>query len=248
MGANAVTTVPSYVSGDVLTAANLNITNSGVPVFATTTTRDAAFGGTGEKTLAQGQLAFIEASNIVQYYNGTSWLTLAPTTSGATFVAGAAISAAGTTSVNNCFTSSYRNYLLVYEVEPSTTLTLTMRLRASGTDDSSSNYFLGAEARTNDASDTTWSNDGATSWTLGYASTAVLARRIRGSLTIYAPQVAVRTGISGTITTARATNVGIGGGFLGGDFAGTTQFDGFSLIASTGNVTGSYRVYGLADS
>jgi len=54
MGANAVTTVPVYVAGEVLTAADLNITNSGVPVFATTTTRDAAFGGSGEKTLAQG--------------------------------------------------------------------------------------------------------------------------------------------------------------------------------------------------
>jgi hypothetical protein len=36
MGANAVTTVPVYVAGEVLTAADLNITNSGIPVFAGT--------------------------------------------------------------------------------------------------------------------------------------------------------------------------------------------------------------------
>jgi hypothetical protein len=36
MGANAVTTVPVYVAGEVLTAADLNITNSGIPVFAST--------------------------------------------------------------------------------------------------------------------------------------------------------------------------------------------------------------------
>ena len=47
MGANAVTTVPVYTAGEVLTAADMNITNSGIPVFATTVTRDAAFGGTG---------------------------------------------------------------------------------------------------------------------------------------------------------------------------------------------------------
>ena len=81
MGANAQTAVPTFTASQVLTAAQVNQINTGVPVFATTTTRDAAFGGTGEKTLAQGQLAYIEASNIVQYYNGTSWLTLAPTTS-----------------------------------------------------------------------------------------------------------------------------------------------------------------------
>lgn len=76
MGANAVTTVPVYVSGEVLTAADLNITNSGIPVFATTITRDAAFGGTGEKTLAEGQFAFIEASDELQYYDGSAWTTI----------------------------------------------------------------------------------------------------------------------------------------------------------------------------
>jgi hypothetical protein len=76
MGANATTSVPVYASGEVLTAANLNITNSGVPVFATTVTRDAAFGGANEKTLAEGQFAYIEATNVTQYYDGAAWLAL----------------------------------------------------------------------------------------------------------------------------------------------------------------------------
>jgi hypothetical protein len=70
MGANAVTTVPVYVAGEVLTAADLNITNSGIPVFAGTTERDAAFGGTGEKTLAEGQYAYLESTNATQVYDG----------------------------------------------------------------------------------------------------------------------------------------------------------------------------------
>jgi hypothetical protein len=73
MGANAVTTVPVYTAGEVLTAADLNITNSGIPVFASTVERDAAFGGTGEKTLAEGQFAFLEDSNTTQYYDGADW-------------------------------------------------------------------------------------------------------------------------------------------------------------------------------
>ena len=73
MGANAVTTVPVYTAGEVLTAADMNITNSGIPVFATTVTRDAAFGGAGEKTLAEGQFAYIEATNTTQYYDGAAW-------------------------------------------------------------------------------------------------------------------------------------------------------------------------------
>lgn len=74
MGANATTTVPVYVAGEVLTAADLNITNSGIPVFADSTARDAGFGGTGEKTLAEGQFAYLESDNRVYYYDGAAWL------------------------------------------------------------------------------------------------------------------------------------------------------------------------------
>jgi hypothetical protein len=80
MGANAVTTVPVYTAGEVLTAADLNITNSGIPVFATTTTRDAAFGGTGEKTLAQGQFCYLESTSKLQVYTGSAWANVGTTT------------------------------------------------------------------------------------------------------------------------------------------------------------------------
>jgi hypothetical protein len=74
MGANAVTTVYDFTAGQVLTAEQMDNVNSGVPVFATTVTRDAAFGGAGEKTLAQGQMAFVETAGL-QFYNGTAWTT-----------------------------------------------------------------------------------------------------------------------------------------------------------------------------
>lgn len=76
MGANAQTSVPVFVAGQVLTAQQQKEINTGIPVFATTTTRDAAFGGTGEKTLAEGQFAYIEATNTTQYYDGAAWLAL----------------------------------------------------------------------------------------------------------------------------------------------------------------------------
>jgi hypothetical protein len=77
--ANTQTTVPLFVANQVLTAAQQNASaGTGVPVFATTVTRDAAFGGSN-KALAEGQLAYIEASNIVQYYDGAAWATVGPT-------------------------------------------------------------------------------------------------------------------------------------------------------------------------
>ena len=76
MGANAVTTVPVYVAGEVLTAADLNITNSGIPVFADSTARTAAFGGTGEKVLAEGQYAYLESDNSTSFWDGSAWQSI----------------------------------------------------------------------------------------------------------------------------------------------------------------------------
>jgi hypothetical protein len=47
--ANTQTSVPVFTSGQVLTAQQQTEINTGIPVFADSTARDAAFGGTGEK-------------------------------------------------------------------------------------------------------------------------------------------------------------------------------------------------------
>jgi len=70
----------------------MNITNSGIPVFATTVTRDAAFGGTGEKTLAEGQFAYLEDTNTTQYYDGAAWQSVG-VSPGLVFLTGATWSA-----------------------------------------------------------------------------------------------------------------------------------------------------------
>lgn len=78
MGANAQTSVPTFTAGEILTAANMNISaRTGIPVFADSTARDAAFGGTGEKTLAEGQFAFLEDTNATQFYDGAVWQAVA---------------------------------------------------------------------------------------------------------------------------------------------------------------------------
>ena len=79
MGANASTAVPLYASGQVLDAARLNLTNCGVPVFSGTATRDAAFGSSGEKVLAEGQLCYLEDSNSVLYYDSAAWQSVGST-------------------------------------------------------------------------------------------------------------------------------------------------------------------------
>jgi hypothetical protein len=87
MGVNQQTSVPAFTSGQVLTAQQQTEINTGVPVFADTTARDAAFGGTGEKVLAEGQLCYLEDTNKVQYYDGSAWANLGSVTNVEAFTA-----------------------------------------------------------------------------------------------------------------------------------------------------------------
>lgn len=64
-----------FAAGDVLTAAQVNtyLQDQVICRFATTAARDAAFGGAGEPTLAEGMFAYIDADNTVYYYTGSAW-------------------------------------------------------------------------------------------------------------------------------------------------------------------------------
>jgi hypothetical protein len=67
-----------FTSGSVLTAAQVNtyLMDQTIMRFSTTAARDAAFGGVGEPTLAEGMFCYIDADNTTYYYDGSAWQTL----------------------------------------------------------------------------------------------------------------------------------------------------------------------------
>jgi hypothetical protein len=64
-----------FTSGSVLTAAQVNtyLMDQTIMRFSTTVARDAAFGGVGEPTLAEGMFCYIDADNTVYFYTGSVW-------------------------------------------------------------------------------------------------------------------------------------------------------------------------------
>jgi hypothetical protein len=89
---------------------------TGVPVFADATARDAAFGGTGEKTLAEGQLCYLESTNVVQYYDGSNWATVGPTTPGGLVRISTTTATSGSSlNITNAFSSTYNTYLVIID-------------------------------------------------------------------------------------------------------------------------------------
>jgi hypothetical protein len=241
MGANATTFVPSYTAGEVLTAANLSVTNSGIPVFATTVTRDAAFGGTGEKVLAEGQFAYIEATNTTQYYDGSAWQTVGST--GLVCVkAETTVTAAASATADNVFTSAYTNYRLMINYTTSSTGNIAIRLRTGGVS-AATNYNwqqleLGG-ATFNNGRDVSQTSLRSFIYSNGDFKSA-------GSMDIFQPQLATPTNM---ITTSNASLSGYSTPYLAmrmGNHTTATAYDGIELLAESGTWTGTYSIYAYA--
>jgi hypothetical protein len=67
-----------FTSGSVLTADQVNtfLMDQSIMRFASTTARDAAFGGAGEPTLSEGMFAYTTDTNTLWSYNGSSWVAV----------------------------------------------------------------------------------------------------------------------------------------------------------------------------
>jgi hypothetical protein len=244
MGANAQTSVPVFTSGQVLTAQQQTEINTGIPVFATSVERDAAFGGTGEKTLAEGQFAFLEDTDTTQYYDGASWkaVGVAP---GLVLVATATASAVASVSIDNCFTSTYENYRIIGAFTASTgSGNVTMKLRASSTD-TSANYTSQLLQASSTTVSTALNAEGTDEWYVVSFNTT--GKTSSFSMDVYRPQTAQITAMTSSGLWVDVSGT-IGLQTVVGRQSDATQFDGFTILFTSTNITGTIRVYGYRNS
>jgi len=230
----------NWSAGDVLNAADVNsiLADQVVMVFANSTARDAAFGGAGEPTLAEGMFCYLTGSNEFQYY-GAAWqpaVGLNPTATG-TF------SGATSFSVDGCFTSAWAHYRIIVAITDITSSgTITMRLRASSSDDSTSNYdyqFLEAQTTTVSLSTSMGASSFRLTYSYGTPGDAMLV------IDLTNPQATEMTQVQGRGFSVDGTTK-FEGEVTDGYFRTTTAFDGFSILQGS-NIAGSYGVYGYGD-
>lgn len=240
MGANAQTVVPVFTAGQVLTAAEMTQVNTGIPVFATTTTRDAAFGSTGEKTLAEGQFAYLEDSNTTQYYDGAAWQSVG-VTPGLVFISATTIgTAVSSVAVTNVFSSTYDNYLITV-VGGVGTADGAGYLQLGST---TAGYYvsrIGITYNTGAVASGGVANGGnfAASWIHD-------TNQLNGNFTLFGPNLAKRTFLNGAILQG---NTGQSSQWYGGFLNDSTQYTGFTLAVGSGTMTGgTIRVYGYRNS
>jgi hypothetical protein len=241
MGANAQTAVPVFTAGQVLTAQQQTEINTGIPVFATTVTRDAAFGGTGEKTLAEGQFAYIEATNTTQYYDGSNWQTVGVTPGLVCVQAETAFTTASTVTADNVFTSSYTNYRMIVRFQGTTGSDLLMQFRAGGVD-TATNYNY-QSFTSNSTTNTGAVASSQTTIPIAQNSTGVISLV---TLEISGPQLAAPTFTQSLNARQSTAYTGPNIAMFFGNQSASTQFDGFKFSGTSGTFTGTYTIYGYS--
>ena len=241
MGANAQTAVPVFTTGQVLTAAQMTQVNTGIPVFADTTARDAAFGGAGEKVLAEGQFAYIEATNTTQYYDGAAWQSVG-VSPGLVLVKSQTIgSAVSSVEVTGAFSSTYDSYKITINGGALSTGTAELALQLGAT--TTGYYYVNTQRYyTSGGSENNNGNNTANFLGVGNASTDSLFL----NLELGQPNLAKRTTVSAQVT--RLTSNAFGG-LHSGLLDNATQYTAFTIIPNAGTMTGgTIRVYGYANS
>ena len=163
--------------------------------------------------------------------NGTVGTTGAVTFSGVTSV-----------SLNGCFSSTYDNYKIVSTITSSSASdTVYLRLRASGTDDTSGNYNR-TLVESNSGGVTNRYDSGATSLdvTVTHSPSAN-----QGGFSLDLERPFLTTWSVGLLNSAGRGSTGGWVGRAGGfSHSVATSYDGLTIFTGSGTLTGTIRVYG----
>jgi hypothetical protein len=241
------TNVTTYYTGSAW--ANLDTTGMTNPM---TTTGDTIYSSSGS---TPARLGIGSTGNVLTVSGGVPvWAAPAgggslnivtPTSTansgGSVSTTGGAVTFTGVTSVslNGVFTSTYANYLIVLsELTASQNIGVNLRFRVSGTD-SSTGYYAGGFYVLYSSS--TVNGEASSNGTSVDVSGSNTTPTVGSIMYLQNPQLAKTTAYQLNMTRHDA------GGYRTGYHSVTTAYDGFTLIASAGNVTGVVRVYGLSN-
>jgi hypothetical protein len=231
------TNATQYYSG----SAWVSIGGSGSPL---TTKGDLYTYSTTDARLAVGTNGQILTADSTAA-TGLAWTTVS-SSSGLTLIHSSTFSAVSSKSVTGCFTSTYRNYKVLFTITTGTNSASTkLRFSTSGTDNTNSNYYTAFPGiRPTGGSLAPITSNAQNTADIGRIE-ANSTQFQNHSFDILNPQVANRTGFVGSAFIQDGTGmVGIAGG---GGFDANTQFDGITFYPTAGTMSGSIAIYGYSN-
>jgi len=204
-------------------------TSDGVRVFADATARGSAISAPVE-----GMYTHLENSDKLEFWNGSAWVS----PFGTTLLSTTSFTSQSSLTIDNIFTTQFRDYKIVFYADTATSgASLLLRFRASGSTTTTTYNSLSGVLGDAFGSVSRLGSGNATSIVVSSLDMFSLKT---GEITIYAPQVAERVMVSQVGGSRNAVM-----SFSFGDHDSSTQFDGFTILTSTGNMSGTLSVYGL---
>jgi hypothetical protein len=166
------------------------------------------------------------------------WATTT-SSSGLTLISTTTLSAVSSQSINSVFNSTYTNYLILFNITSASANSgsILMRLRASGTDATASNYFYGGFINYNG---TVNNNYGTTTyWKIGNNQTGGKGAAV---INLFAPNLA-----SNTQATILISEFGDTAEHYSGNHSVNTAYDGVTIYTSDSTtITGAVSIYGYS--
>jgi hypothetical protein len=227
--------------------------------------------GTGALTVSGGTIvgttvttAQYQGLSFVYVASGTTWYSIAPnaTAPGLAIVAPTTISAGGgssslsggavtftgvsSISLNGCFTTTYDNYEILLQITASSAAGYTgMRMRVGGTDSTAASYSTQSlEASATSVSASRLASQ--TSMNVAYHDTSYPG--IFAQMVVNAPALARNTNLTSVLPYREVAATQIAWRTMAGVHAVATAYDGFTLLPTSGTITGVVTVYGYRNS
>jgi hypothetical protein len=175
--------------------------------------------------------------------NGVEWASAGG--GSLVLVSSSTFSASSAVNVNNCFSSTYQNYRIVMQLDSASAdnSQIAFRMRSSGTDSTTGYSFWGFEPNSTSVTIYSFIASSANYGAFGYQG----AKGGLYTLDFGNPFAAKRTSYVCNYSACHSTLATIAG-TGNGTHDVATSYDGFSIIAAAGNITGTIRVYGYANS
>ena len=214
-------------------AASLSLANRvdlvGVLPFADSAARSAAI-----TSPTDGQFTYLQDTNTPEFYNGSSYVPVG-TDPGLTLITSQSPSAAATVSIDNCFSATYDAYRIIFFGVASTAQDLYYRLRVGGADNSTASSYVTQNVQGNS---TTASASLLTSdkGLIGFQNTNMT----QFSGDIFRPALAVPTFLNSVAGRDPSQYSLINSSYHNQ----STAYDGITIIAGAGNLTGTLKIYG----
>jgi hypothetical protein len=170
---------------------------------------------------------------------GLKWQ--AASSGGFTYVGGSTFTTSSAVNVNDVFSTTYANYIIRTDIVGSAAVAISMRLRVSGSDSSAATYqdmnvtAYGSTVEANVATNATFFRIPGSGSAGAYYN-----------LMVFNPFETAKTGLTMQSVNYATTAIELTNSSMA--FSGATSFTGFSLFPSSGTITGTVRVYGLANS